>query len=357
MKLVPYAPRHDAAYFQDFFVSRYGLEAFESDYFRYVDYEYIVESSEAEHAEFMRAVTAVNRVFVHAYPLYRDRLAEMVPEFAPLFADFRAEYPIDEHFIGRYDVIVDADTGEYQFLETNANTPGLVTESHHLARMLTPEGYRNQSSALIRRAKDFFAAYKGKTIGILLPYSFEDEDYLTGMDYRDMLLEDHDASNVVLGDIFECNAAEGDGVYIKGKRVDVVLSFFPLEFFLTDTDFMERFFDHVRSGRVRLHNPLESIALQDKGLYALIYENIDAFDEDDQRTIRKHLPFTTREFREAPEYLAKWRFGRFGREIHMDHFYTNIDDQKDFVFQKRIRPQPADESGNFLVYGAYSDYQ
>lgn len=335
-----------------------------------MDYENIVKFSQAEYTEFMDILTRGNAIFVKAYEFYRKDLIKNLPDFAfmePLFAD---KFPLDTYFLGRYDIIREAGTGIYKFLETNANTPGMITESCHVSKYLYPssprplgegsgvKSYHNSGADLRAYIQSVFARHPGKKIGILLPYSFEDEDFLTGLDYRDMIAEVAEMKNIVVADIFESHIVEETYFMMKGEKIDVVLDFFPFEFFLTDLDFCENFFRIAKSGNLRVYNPLESIVLQDKLIFAVIYENLDGYSREGQDFIHKHIPFTTREFQEDNEkYLAKWRFGRYGREIYQEQFYSSIPNSKDFIFQQKIVPEKCDGHGNFLVFGAYTDFR
>lgn len=358
MHLQSYKPINTTESLQTIFEEKYGLEDFEDWYFRYMDYENIVEFSKEEYREFMDILSQGNVIFVKAYEFYRKDLAQNLPDFAfmePLFAE---KFPLSEYFLGRYDVIREAGTGIYKFLETNANTPGMITESCHVSKYLSPGWYHNSWADLRKYIQSIFARHPGKKIGILLPYSFEDEDFLTGLDYRDMITEVAGMENIVVADIFESHIVEEKYFTMKGEKVDVVLDFFPFEFFLTDLDFCENFFQIAKSGNLTVYNPLESIVLQDKLIFAVVYENIDAYTEEEQNFIRKHIPFTTREFQEDSEkYLAKWRFGRYGREIYQEQFYSSIPNSKDFIFQKKIVPEKCDDRENFLVFGAYTNFQ
>ena len=166
-----------------------------------------------------------------------------------------------------------------------------------------------------------------------------------------MISEVSSMENIVIADIFESHIVEEKYFTMKGEKIDVVLDFFPFEFFLTDLDFCENFFQIAKSGNLKVYNPLESIVLQDKLIFAVVYENLEKYSKEDQDFIQKHIPFTTREFQEDTEkYLAKWRFGRYGREIYQEQFYSSIPNSKDFVFQQKIVPEKCDEKENFLVF-------
>jgi glutathionylspermidine synthase len=104
-----------------------------------MDYESIVEFSRAEYDEFMDILAQGNAIFVKAYEFYRKDLAKNLPDFAFMDTLFAEKFPLTEYFLGRYDVIREAGTGIYKFLETNANTPGMITESCQVSQYLSPE--------------------------------------------------------------------------------------------------------------------------------------------------------------------------------------------------------------------------
>ncbi len=323
-----------------------------------MDYENIVEFSQTEYIEFMDILKKGNSIFKKAYEFYRKDLVNNLPDFAFMEAFFFDKFPLWEYFIGRYDIIREAGTGIYKFLETNANTPGMITESCHVSQYFSPEGYYNSGLNLRKYIQTIFARHSGKKIGILLPYSFEDEDFLTWLDYSDILSEVVGMENIIIADIFESHIVEEKYFTMKGEKIDIVLDFFPFEFFLTDLDFCMNFFQIIKSGNLQIYNPLESIILQDKLIFAVIYENLNKYSKEEKDFIRKHIPFTTREFQEDNGiYLAKWRFGRYGREIYQEQFHSFISHAKDFIFQQKIVPEKCDEKENFLVFGAYTNFQ
>ncbi len=139
MHLQSYKPKNNIESLQTIFETKYQLEDFEARYFRYMDYENIVEFSASEYKEFMNILARGNAIFAKAYEFYRKDLSSNLPDFAfmePLFSD---TFPLDDYFIGRYDVIREAGTLTYKFLETNANTPGMITESCQVSRYLETE--------------------------------------------------------------------------------------------------------------------------------------------------------------------------------------------------------------------------
>ena len=248
-----------------------------------------------------------------------------------------------------------------RFLETNANTPWMICESHYPARQLTPDWYTNQGENLIRYTKDWWYAKKielniGK-IAIFTAYTHENEDYFVCRTYADILEEIFWIENVIIWDIYDMNIIEDQYVTMKWEKIDAILSYFPLEFFLTDIDYANKFFQIIQNGWCFLANPIESMIPQDKLIFAIVWENIDLYTSDEQSIIRKHIPFTTRIFQEdSRKFLAKWRFGRYGREIYTERFYTNIDDDNRYIYQEKVIPWTVNDRWDYLVISAYTDF-
>ena len=97
--------------------------------------------------------------------------------------------------------------------------------------------------------------------------------------------------------------------------------------------------------------------LQDKRIFAIIWEQITHFSLEDQQIIRDHIPHTLRyEPEDSSAYLAKGRFGRYGQQIYTDVLTTHIDTPTDFIFQRRIEPVRSDSDNNFLVFGVFTNY-
>ncbi len=139
--------------------------------------------------------------------------------------------------------------------------------------------------------------------------------------------------------------------------MDVLLNFCPFEFFLGDAQFLLDMLDLESQKLLTIANPLESMILQDKRIFAIIWENIERFNIRDQQIIRDHIPHTLRyEPDDSSEYLAKWRFGRYGHQIYTESLATHIDTPTDFIFQKKIEPLRSDHDNNFLVFGVFTNY-
>ena len=333
MELQKISYKYDYNSLGDFFLKKYNLEKLEKDYFKYIDSEYFLSLDKKENAELLKIIWKVDKVMLKAYKMYFEELEENLGRFYPFLRHFRDKYPVEEHFVWRYDILIDEEW-TYKFLETNANTPWLITELYNIWKLQKPAWYVNQWANYVKYAQDFFKKYEGKKIWILLPYSFEDEDFLIWMDYFKMLWETMWEENIVVGDIYESNVVGDKDFYIKWEKVDVVLSFFPLEFLLSDLDYAESYFDVMTNGNCILHNPIESIILQDKLLFAIIHENLTRFSKGEQEIIKMHIPFTTREFQEdESKFIVKARFWRISRDVFDEKFYSNIwNDTKEFQF-------------------------
>ncbi len=76
MHLQSYTPAHTTESLQTIFEEKYQLEDFEDRYFRYMDYDNVVEFSREEYAEFMDILAKGNVIFVKAYEFYRKDLTK-----------------------------------------------------------------------------------------------------------------------------------------------------------------------------------------------------------------------------------------------------------------------------------------
>jgi hypothetical protein len=243
----------------------------------------------------------------------------------------------------------------YKFIEINANTPWLINDIYHISKLNKPNNHKNINSYFEKYIQKFFKQYKNKKIAILLPYSYEDEDYLTCIDYKN-IIEKITKQEVIVWDIYETNIIWNDFFTIKWEKIDVILNFFPIEFFLTDKDYLDSFFKIIEKKNLIIQNPLESILLQDKLIFAIIWENINTYSKIEQDFIQKHIPFTTRTFTENSEkYIAKDRFWRIWRWVYDKNFFSNIDNKEKFIYQEKINSKIIDEQNNFAVLWVFTD--
>ena len=56
-------------------------------------------------------------------------------------------------------------------------------------------------------------------------------------------------------------------------------------------------------------------------------------------------------------WIAKWRFGRYGREIYREQFEQHIPDESRYIYQAYFEPESINEQDDFLVLSAYTDMQ
>ena len=186
-ELTPTPPLTTALEFQTFYTNRSELPEFDPAYFEYLDYDHIVAFTPEGWQELRDLTAQIDNICKQGYVIARRELTKNIPEFVLFESYFATEFPSQKQFLARYDVIIDSVTGKYQYLETNANTPGLITESYYIAERLCPPGYSNISEAMITAVRAFYEPFRGQQLGILLAHNFVDEDYLMASDYRDML--------------------------------------------------------------------------------------------------------------------------------------------------------------------------
>lgn len=356
MKVEKLNLKYDYNFFQDYFINKYKLNHLERDYFKYIDYENIYVFNNTEYDELKKITKCVNNIFLKAYEFYFESFDNHLEDFVD-FKDYFSNVYNKDHFIARYDVLID-ENWEYKFIEINANTPWLITDVYHIASKNKPEDKTNISEYFINYVRDFFKKYKWKKNWILLPYSYEDEDYLVCIDYKDILKDVIDENDIIVWDIFESNLIVEDFFTLKWEKIDILLSFFPTEFFLTDIDYFDSFLKVIKKWNLEIFNPLESIILQDKLIFAIIWENMSKYSEKEQEIIKKHIPFTTRVFSEdSDKFIAKDRFWRIWRWVYDKDFYTHIDDKDKFIYQEKVVSKKFDYNSNFWVLWVYTNMQ
>ena len=347
----------DTQYVTEKVEAMYGDLNLPKDYFDYVDNEVFVSLSSEEDENLRTLVSRVDAIMRQAYIYAYEERYIRLDEYRPWLDRFRQEYPYDEHFIARYDAVFDQN-GVIKFVENNANTPGMQLESMYFSEWLTPTGYTSHANRIRSSILDFWRRHRDekwlKNIAILTAYTFEEEDHLVCRTYAEILSEIFEPSSLVVGDIYDMHIVDGQ-VFVRGIPVDAILSYFPLEFFLTDYEFADDFFQVVFDGWCFLANPIESIILQDKWLFATIHEHKSKFSEEDQLIIEQHIPYTQRKMPDSSDgWIAKWRFGRYGREIYKAHFEWEIVEESHYIYQQYFEPQSINDKNDFLVFSIYT---
>jgi len=298
----------------------------------------------------------IDNIFLKWYQIYINEIEKNLSPEMYFFVDYlKNNFSLNDYLIARYDVAIEKETKKLKFLEINANTPGMITDINDIATFLRPKWYRNISSWFKTYIKEKFKKYTGKKLAILLPHSYADEDFMVCHDYRAILEPIFWKENIIIWDIYESNMV-WNIFTLKWEKIDVILNFFPLEFFLTDRLFAKDFFDWIKNKYFDIYNNIESIILQDKLMFALIWENIEKFNKEEQEIIKNHIPFTTRVFQEdEKKYVAKYRWWRLSRWVYEKDFYSNIDNKDDFVFQEKIHSHIIDDENNFFILWIYSN--
>lgn len=355
MKLQKIQTSYDKDYFQKYFIKKYKLNHLEDNYFNYIDYENIFSFSSREYSEIQKLVKKIDKIFLKAYDFYFEDFENNLIDFKEYKAYFRSY--VENYFIWRYDVLID-EKGDYKFIELNANTPWLITDIYHVQNKIKVDWYINISKKFQTYVKKTFKEFSGKKIWILLPYSYEDEDYLVCMDYYDLIKKVVPEENIVVWDIYEANTIYDEKLTLKWEVVDVLLSFFPVEFFLSDTQFLESFLKIVKTWNLEVLNPIETLVLQDKLIMAIIWENLEKYTKKEQVLIKKHIPFTTRKFQSNEEkFIAKNRFGRVGRDIFDKNFWNKIEEKTEYIYQEKIKSKIFDKKDNFMVLWFYTNFK
>jgi len=356
MKIIKKKLRYDKDFLENFFINKYNLTSLEKNYFDYIDYENILIFNEKELNSIEKLVQSVNIIFKKAYKIYINSFEKNNNYFAIYKNNFKKTYKNIKHFIARYDLLIDQNW-VLKFIEINANTPWLITDIYHIQTQNKFKKYKNISKNFKKYVKEFFKKYKDKKIWILLAYNYEDEDFLVWLDYMDILKEIIHEENIIIWDIYETNIIADTYFSIKWEKIDILLNFFPIEFFLSDKQYFESFLQILNKKTLEIFNPLESIILQDKLLFAVIWENINKFSQKEQVIIRKHIVFTSRVFDENMNYIAKNRYERLGRGVYENNYFSNIKNTKDFIFQEKILSKSFLKEKEIIVLWIYTNMQ
>lgn len=326
------------------------------NYFEYVICDEALIFSDDFYEHLQKTTSIIDNIFLQSYEYYIQEIEKNTSFDMSFFIEYlKKSFPRESYLIARYDVAIDIHSKKLKFLEINANTPGMITDINDIAKFLRPEWYKNISSWFQKYIKTKFKKYTGKKLWILLPHAYADEDFMVCHDYSAILEPIFGKENIIIGDIYESHML-WNIFTLKWEKIDVILNFFPLEFFLTDVWFAKDFFDGIKNKYFDIYNNIESIILQDKLMFAIIWENIKKFTPEEQEVIKNHIPFTTRTFQEDEnKFVAKYRWWRLSRWVYEKNFYSNIDNKEDFVFQEKIHSHLIDKKNNFLILWIYSD--
>ncbi len=112
-------------------------------------------------------------------------------------------------------------------------------------------GYKSSGADLRKYIQSIFARHPGRKSEYSSPIHLKMRTSLLDSIIGDMIAEIAGMENIVVADIFESHIVEERYFTMKGEKIDVVLDFFPFEFFLTDLDFCENFFQFSKLGSVQ----------------------------------------------------------------------------------------------------------
>lgn len=357
VKIVRNNTKIDKKYLQNHFEKKINWKIY-PDYFEYIDNNNFCELDEIDLEEIRKTTQKVDKVLLKAYKIYIEKIDEYLVWEKAFFKDFLDKnFDANNYLIWRYDVIIDKETNNLKYIEINANTPWMITDICDVAKLLKPYWYRNLCANFPTYIKNKFSEFAWKKLWILLTLSHSDEDYILCQDYKKILSEIFWEENIIIWDIYETNIVWNEVFTIKWEKIDVILNFFPLEYFLTDLDFAYDFFNIIKSWNVKIFNNIESIIFQDKWIFACIWENINLFTKKEQETIKNHIPNTTRTFKDESKYIAKDRWWRISRGTYDSNFYSNIDDISHFIFQEKIYSNIIDENNNFVILWIYTNFK
>lgn len=105
------------------FTEKIDMTGVDMNNFDYMDtLEFVAISSDFYH-ETLDLIEKINAIFVKAYDFYFENFDKNLTDFYDFKNFFRPNFPLNEQFIARYDILIEKDTGILKFLETNANTP------------------------------------------------------------------------------------------------------------------------------------------------------------------------------------------------------------------------------------------
>lgn len=327
----------------------------ENNYFSYIENSYFLSLSKNEIKDIEILIKNINKILLKWYNFYYKNINSYLKWDFSLFIDFLdKDIDIKKYLIWRYDVLMD-EKWVFKIIEINANTPWMISDVYKVNSILKQKWYKNYNLKFVKNIKDKFKDFTNKKIWILLANSFSDEDFLVACDYKEILKNIVWEENIIIWDIYETNIVWEDIFTIKWKKIDLLLNFCPLEFFITDLDFANSFLNLIKENKLNIYNCIESIVLQDKILFAIIYENLKKFSKKEQEIIKKHIPFTTTQKQEEDKYLAKYRWWRISRWTYEKNFDTNIQNIKDYVFQEKIISKKIDENWKFIVWWFFTN--
>lgn len=105
------------------FAEKIDMTGVDVNNFDYMDTDVFVGISSEFYTETLDLIQKINGIFVRAYDFYFEDFDRNLTDFYDFKNFFRPNFPFAEQFVGRYDILIEKESGILKFLETNANTP------------------------------------------------------------------------------------------------------------------------------------------------------------------------------------------------------------------------------------------
>jgi glutathionylspermidine synthase len=191
---------------------------------------------------------------------------------------------------GRFDYLLDRNSGDWQLIEYNADTPsggrelsGLepsLARLHRLPRIETrfPARLAGTLSRHLREAK---------TIGVVSTHRWLED--LSQAVWLAALLG-RAGLDVLVGDVNDLEVRRRS-IELRGRPIDGLYRFYPFERLYRHAIFAD-LCDAAIDGRLLLLNGLRGFLAQSKACLAWLWANRTCFDQEDCAAIERHLPPT-----------------------------------------------------------------
>lgn len=329
-----------------------------------------------------RAVREIVPALKQTIHLLRNSPDETLLEMgypAPTLPYLRLIRNVMDNTIGRFDMMLDGDTPK--IIEFNADTPTFIKELFHVSGKLSEYKGKTDINLEEEKALQFYmekaiqaaVADSGLEDPAVLYVAHGDskEDYLT-IQYLAKLVDADFAP------LEELEIIPGEGLYCKGKRVDILYrQTWAVEILIQDksnegVNIGEELLKLVESSKLQVINPPASFLLQNKMLFALMChlaeEQSPIYTPEMIEAIQKYVPksaFFEEDMSNTATFVKKPIFGREGNSVSVLTQSSCIESkERDFVaqpqlFQEFVPPtmttidsNQGEQTGN-LVFGVF----
>jgi glutathionylspermidine synthase len=196
---------------------------------------------------------------------------------------------------GRFDCLLE-DTGDWQIIEYNADTPSGGRELSGLepaiARLHHPRFHRlnlQLAGRLTATLGERVMAYprRIKRIGIVSNHSWVED--MAQAHWLAVLLRQN-SMDAIVGDVTDLDLQRG-WITLRGRRIDALYRFYPIERLYRHAIFASLCEASI-DGRLLLLNGLRGFLAQSKACLAWLWSNRASLSPDQCRAIEQHLPET-----------------------------------------------------------------